>query len=608
MQEIKVFLSHLPHFPGVYQMLGGEGEVLYVGKARDLKKRVTSYFSGKKLDAKTVALVKHIKTIEITVTRNENEALLLECNLIKKLQPHYNILFRDDKSYPYILISTEQKFPRLDFYRGKRNRAGSLFGPFPSSTSVRETINLIQKLFQLRTCSDSFFNSRARPCLQYQIGRCTAPCTKLIADADYQQLVHLAILFLNGKNELILTELRARMESAAAALDFELATKLRDQMTKLREIQAKQYISTAQGEVDVIGMGTAGGMVCLQLLTIRGGRILGSRAYFPKVPTQVEPADVLASFIAQHYLAPREQTLDIPKEIIVPTELAEIDLLNNVLSEQALHKVRISTGVRGERKKWLETASISAQQAVTGQLLKKTNLLAKFKELGAQLQLAKMPERLECFDISHTMGEATVASCVVFNLEGPAKSDYRRFNINDITGGDDLAAMRQALTRRYKRLQAETAKMPDILLIDGGPLQVAVAKEVLHGLDVHQVLILGVAKGTTRKPGFETLHFIDKPPQFLASDSQALHLIQQIRDEAHRFAITGHRLRRDKKRNTSTLEQIPGIGLKRRRELLRHFGGIQAINRASLEELAKVPGINLSLAQRIFAALHDVMT
>ena len=601
MDNIKAFLSSLTHHPGVYQMLGDNGKVLYVGKARDLKKRVSSYFSSRSQDIKTQALLKHVKNITITVTHSENEALLLECNLIKKHLPHYNVLFRDDKSYPYILMTTEQTYPRIDLYRGNKKRSGQFFGPYPDATAVRKTINLIQKIFRLRSCSDSFFAARLRPCLLYQIGRCTGPCTKMISEDDYQENVRHAVLFLQGENQQLLDELTSQMELAAKLLNYELAAKLRDQITRLRQIQEKQYVSAAQGEVDVIGMMESSGTVCLQLLIIRGGRILGSRAFFPSIPVHSTTEEVLASFISQHYLDAAE---DMPKEIILNSRLAESSWLANALSERAKHKVILTAGVRGERKKWLEIANNSAKQSIASQLYVKQNLKERFSALQTVLDLKSIPHRLECFDISHSMGEATVGSCVVFDNNGPLKSDYRRFNITDITPGDDPAAMRQAIMRRYKRVQSEEGKYPDILVIDGGAVQLSVAYKVLNELNVHSVLLMGVSKGEGRKPGLETLHFIDQPPIHLPADSPALHLIQQIRDEAHRFAITGHRLRRDKKRTTSSLELIPGIGPKRRRELLRYFGGIQSINRASLDELEKVPGMSRSLAERLFAALH----
>ncbi len=605
MVNVKSFLSHVTHQPGVYQMLDDKGRIIYIGKARDLKKRLTSYFSSTQKDVKTHALMQHVKNIDITVTHTENEALLLECNLIKKHRPHYNVIFRDDKSYPYILITHDAPYPRIGFYRGNKKEAGQYFGPFPHAKAVREAINLVEKLFKLRNCSNSFFANRKRPCMQYQIGRCTGPCVGLVSPEEYKQQVRHAILFLQGKNDQVITELTRQMENASSQLHFETAAELRDQIAKLREVQARQYVSAEQGDADVIGLVLRAGIACIQLLIVRGGRILGSRAYFPNVPLGALQEEILTSFITQHYLSVNHSADDIPKEIILASALPEQDWLANVLRDQAKHKIIFSTNVRGERKKWLEMAINSATQSVATQLINKANFQERFTALQELLPEATSLNWIECFDISHTMGEATVGSCVVFNREGPVKNSYRRFNISGITPGDDIAAMHQALIRRYKRLQAETGEYPDILLIDGGIPQLNAAQKALIELHINSIFLIGVAKGVTRKPGFETLHFIDHSPIHLASDSLALHLIQQIRDEAHRFAITGHRSQRDKKRVTSWLETIHGIGAKRRRELLNYFGGLQALQRASLEELAKVPGINQALAQRIFAAIHQ---
>lgn len=606
MLNIKSILSNVTHQPGVYQMLDEKGHILYIGKARDLKKRLSSYFSNKQQDVKTHALLQHVKNVDIIVTHTENEALILECNLIKKHRPHYNVLFRDDKSYPYILITDDVPYPRIDFYRGNKKRGGVFFGPFPNTRAVRETINLIEKLFKIRNCTNSFFAARTRPCMQYQIGRCTAPCVEFISPEEYSQNVRHALLFLQGKNDLVVTELAKQMENASTQLNFERAAEIRDHISKLREIQSRQYVSNDHGDADVIGLALTAGLVCIQLLIIRGGRILGSRAYFPNISISSSPEEILTSFIAQHYLSTNHSALDIPKEIILETQLSEQDWLANVLRDQAQHKVIISGNVRGERKKWLDIARTSAQQSVTSLLLSKANAHERFDVLQKILKLDKTPVGIECFDISHTMGEATVGSCVVFNRDGPVKSNYRRFNITDITPGDDIAAMRQALTRRYKRLQSDEAILPDILLIDGGKPQLHAAEQVLAELEITSIFLIGVAKGVTRKPGFETLHFTNGAEIHLAPDSLALLLIQQIRDEAHRFAITGHRARRAKTRMTSSLETIPGIGAKRRRELLQYFGGIQALKRASVDELAKVPGISQALAQRIFMAVHQV--
>ncbi len=593
MQNAKQFLNNVTHQPGVYQMLDEKGHILYIGKARDLKKRLSSYFSGKQTDVKTRALLQHVKDIDIIVTHTENEALILECNLIKKHRPHYNVLFRDDKSYPYILITDDAPYPRIDFYRGNKKSGGIFFGPFPNTTAVRETIHLVEKLFKLRSCSNSFFAKRKRPCILHQIDRCSGPCVNLISPEEYNQQVRHAVLFLQGKNDLVVTELTKQMEEASQQLDFEKAASIRDQISRLREIQAKQYVSSEHGDADIIGWALTAGLVCIQLLIIRGGRMLGSKAYFPNMSVASSREEILTSFITQHYLNENQHAKDTPKEIILETPLPEQDWLANVLREQAQHKVIFSNHVRGERKKWLDIATKSAEQSVVSQLLNKANAHERFDTLQKLLQIDKKTGRIECFDISHSMGEATVGSCVVFDREGPIKNHYRRFNISDITPGDDVAAMRQALLRRYKRLQSEEAVLPDILLIDGGKPQLNAARSVLEKLEIDSIFLIGVAKGITRKPGFETLYFIDRAPIHLSPDTLALHFIQQIRDEAHRFAITGHRMRRDKKRVTSSLETIPGVGAKRRRELLQFFGGIQALKRASLEELARVPGISM---------------
>jgi excinuclease ABC subunit C len=607
MLNIKAFLNTLTSQPGVYQMLDQAGEILYIGKARNLKKRVASYFSSAPKDTKTAALLTHINDINIIVTHSENDALLLECNLIKKHRPYYNVLFRDDKSYPYILISDEQPYPCIDFYRGDKKTPGKYFGPYPNSVAVRETIHLIQKLFGLRIRSDRYHPNRARPCLRYQIHMCSGSCASLISPEDYARDVQHAILFLQGKNTEVINTLTKRMEEASTQLNYELAGQCRDQITKLREIQARQYVSADHGEADVIGFCSGAGATCLQLLLVRGGRILGSRAYFPSVPADAIPEEILTSFITQHYLGTPKKPQDFPKEIILSTTLPEQNWLAAALSEAAGHKIILSSTTRTSKKKWLDMANNSAKQSIATHMFDKMNMQKRFMALRDAFHLKTLPKRIECFDISHSMGEATVGACVVFNNQGPMKSDYRRFNINDVTPGDDVAAIRQTLLRRYKRLQAEHTKLPEVILIDGGPTQLNAAESVCAELDMQHVTLLGVAKGSSRKPGLEKLFLSGHKPLSLPADSLALHLIQQIRDEAHRFAITGHRQRRDKKRRTSTLEEITGIGAKRRRDLLRYFGGIQAINRASLDELARVPGISRALAERIFATLHNTI-
>jgi excinuclease ABC subunit C len=605
MENIKAFLANLSQHPGVYQMLDEKGIVLYVGKAKNLKKRVASYFSAKSKDYKTLTLVSQIHDINITVTASESEAVLLECNLIKKYQPRYNVLLRDDKSYPYIMISTQHEFPRIDLYRGTRKKNALLFGPYPSAGVVRETISLLQKVFRIRTCTDTYFEARTRPCLLYQIGRCTGPCVGLISQAEYAENVKLAVLFLQGKDDEVINVMQVRMEAASQALDFEAAAQYRDQISRLRQIQNRQYVSGEEGNADVIGYDIQAGIICIQLLSIRGGNVLASQSHFPKVPPHSSIEEILSAFITQHYFNHPSHTESIPKEIILNVALNDHEMIQQTLKDEAKHAVDILQPHRGEKKKWLAMAMNSAKLSMTAHLFTKTNMLERMRALQELLQLKNLPKRIECFDISHTMGEATVASCVVFNQEGPVKSDYRRFNIEGVKGGDDPAAMHQVLLRRFKRLQKEAAALPEVVLIDGGTIQLNQAKMVMDQLNIDDVLLVGVSKGPDRKAGFETLHRLDHPPVHLPADALALHFIQQIRDEAHRFAITGHRKRRDKTRRQSSLELITGVGAKRRRELLRYFGGIHGLAHASLDELMKVPGISRSLAERIFAALHD---
>ena len=616
MFDSRAFLKTLPEKPGVYRMRNEQGEVIYVGKALNLKKRLASYFR-KQLDSpKTKVLVSHIHDIEITVTHTETEALLLENNLIKTLKPRYNVLYRDDKSYPGIYLS-DHAFPALSLHRGARRRRGRYFGPYPSAGAVRETLSLLQKLFPVRQCEDSFFNNRSRPCLQYQIKRCTAPCVGLVSEADYARDVEHAVLFLQGKSSEVIDALVQRMEQASQALAFEQAARYRDQIASLRRIQEKQYISHEGGDFDVVAASTAGDLGCIQIFSIRGGRNLGNRSFFPRHAeagsgTSADAAALLDAFLPQHYLAGEggQGSRDVPAEILLSHEPENRALLEQALSEQEGRKIRLAARLRGQRARWLKMARQNADQALSLRLNSKASMLQRFEALQEALELARMPARLECFDISHTMGEATVASCVVFDLNGPLKSDYRRFNIEDITGGDDYAAMRQALSRRYKRLKAGEAKLPDILFIDGGKGQLSQAQAVLEELRITEVLLLGIAKGPERKPGKEVL-WLARPGLLgvvdeiiLPPDARALHLIQQIRDEAHRFAITGHRQRRQRKRTTSVLESIPGLGPKRRRNLLRQFGGLQEVARAGVEDLASVNGISTTLAQSIYDAFH----
>jgi excinuclease ABC subunit C len=601
--DLKAFLKNLTTQPGVYQMLDANGKVLYVGKARHLKNRVSSYFRGQDQSPKTLSLLRFVVRIEVTVTHSENEALLLESNLIKQLKPRYNILLRDDKSYPYLYL-TADTFPQLTFYRGKTGKTGRYFGPYPSSGAVRETLNLLQKLFRLRSCNNTFFQSRTRPCLQYQIKRCTAPCVNYISEADYQEAVTHAILFLEGKNQQVIDTLIEKMELASQQLHYEQAAHYRDLVISLRKVQEQQFISQENGEVDVIAISLSQGYACVQVMTIRGGRLLGSKSYFPDVPEGSSKDEILSAFIPQYYVNP-VRIHQIPALLIVSEALSDQTWLTDFLSEHRGKSVSISHRVRTERAQWLKLALQNAELSLQNHMSNKANSYQRFEALQASLKLDAVPERLECFDISHTSGEATVASCVVFDINGPLSSDYRRFNIKDITPGDDYAALYQALMRRYQKVKEGEGVLPDVLFIDGGKGQLHQAEKVFQELQIKGVFLVGVAKGPGRISGLEQLYLPGhEKPLHLSEHSKASHLIQHIRDEAHRFAITGHRKQRAKQRKISDLEQIEGIGAKRRRELLRQMGGLQELKAASVREIAKVSGISQALAERIYAALH----
>jgi excinuclease ABC subunit C len=603
--DSSTFLKSLTQRPGIYQMFDAEGAILYVGKAKNLKNRVSSYFRQTGLTLKTAALVKRIEKIDVTVTETETEALILEHNLIKQYRPPFNILMRDDKSYPYIFLSDKDKWPRLSFHRGPKKAKGSYFGPFPSVHAVRESMGFLQKTFRVRQCEDVFFRNRSRPCLQYQIKRCTAPCVDLVTQQDYAADVELTRLYLDGKGDKILKQLETDMEVAAEKLNFEKAADHRDQISALRQIQTQQVIEKGKGTIDVIAAAVEGGQACVHMLYVRQGRILGSRSFYPKAPLATGSADLLNDFLPLIYLEGAGRP-DLPKEILLNAEVDCAEVLEEALQEKIGRKLEIRHSVRGFRAKWLELAQRTAEQNLAGKLASKKNQQQRMESLRDTIGLEVTPERLECFDISHSSGEAVVASCVVFDTNGALKSDYRRFNIEGITGGDDYAAMEQAIRRRYTRLMKGEGKLPDILLIDGGKGQIGIAKDVLADLGVVGVMILGVAKGTTRKPGLETLILADQDNKVIGRPQQAaLHLIQQIRDEAHRFAITGHKARRDKKRRTSPLEGIPGVGPTRRRDLLKHFGGIQEVKRASVADLMKVPNISKKVADAIYSALYN---
>jgi len=600
-------LARIPLDPGVYQMLDAAGTVLYVGKAKNLKRRVSSYF-GRALNRRLQVMVAQVADIQVTLTRTEGEALLLESDLIKTHRPRYNVLLRDDKSYPYIYLSTQDAFPRLSFYRGPRKGPGRFFGPYPSAWAVRETLQLLQKLFPVRQCRDSFYRSRTRPCLQYQIKRCTGPCVGLVRPEDYAVDVEDSVKFLEGRTDEVIAELGQRMEQAAAALEFERAAVLRDQIATLQRIQQRQYVTAEGGDVDIIAAVEEAGTVCVQVFFIRAGRNLGNKAFFPQVPAEADQAALLAAFLAQFYI-----DKEIPPEVLLNAEPDQAEFLTAALSERAGRRVALKHRLRGERARWIEMAVKNADLALKSRLGSRAGYARRLEALRDLLQLEDLPRRIECFDISHTRGELTVASCVVFDDEGPRKSDYRRFNIDGITPGDDYAAMEQALLRRYRRVQSGEVPLPDLLLIDGGKGQLARVAAVLDALGIDGVRLVGVSKGPDRKAGAEQLWLAEglaegEAPIIAGADSKALHLIQQVRDEAHRFAITGHRQRRDKARKTSTLEAIPGVGPKRRQSLLRAFGGLRGLAQAAPDDIARVDGISRALASQIHDALHAERT
>ena len=600
--DAEEFIATLPHVSGTYQMLDGAGERLYIGKAKDIKKRVASYFRKHGLSPKTKSMVDKIADIRITVTQTESEALLLENNLIKKYLPRYNVLLRDDKSYPYIYISNDEEFPRIAFYRGARKTNEYYYGPYPSVAAVRLTLNLLQKLFKLRTCQPSYFKNRTRPCLQYQIKRCSAPCVGYIEQQAYQQELSHAIQFLEGNSRNLIETLIERMDKASQALNYEEAAHCRDQVAILRQVSDQQLITSEGGDTDIIAGSIKEMLACVQVFNIRGGMNIGNKAFYPNLPSNdISMARLLTTFAGQYYLRH-----PIPNEIIFSHQPDDQAILADMLSEKSARKVKLITQTaRGKKRKYLELAVKNADIALKAKLLSRAGMHKRLQCLQEELNLAELPTRMECFDISHTMGEKTVGACVVFDQNGALKQEYRRFNIANITAGDDYAAMQQVLLRRYKRVKSEEGKIPDILFIDGGKGQTREAQKVLKELNLSNVTIIGIAKGVERKPGLETLIHgnlgIEIKPE---ADSPALHLIQQIRDEAHRFAISGHRRQRDKARRRSPLEDIPGLGPKRRQSLLRYFGGLQGINRASIEELEKVPGISMQLAELVYQMLH----
>ncbi|WP_243048919.1 excinuclease ABC subunit UvrC [Dyella sp. RRB7] len=596
----KAFVKNLTTSPGVYRYFDADGDLLYVGKAGNLKKRVGSYFLKPRMEPRIAAMVSQIARVEITLTRTEGEALLLESQLIKSLKPRYNILLRDDKSYPYIYLSGGEDYPRLAFHRGARNMPGRYFGPYPSTFAVRESLNLMQKLFKVRQCEDSYFKNRSRPCLQHQIGRCTAPCVKLITVGDYRNDVRHAEMFLEGRSSAVIDELASSMEQASKALEFERAAAMRDQVAALRKLQAQHHVQGASADMDVLACRIEAGMACVSVLFFRDGISLGTRDFFPRLPLDAEPSDVLEQFIAQYYL-----DRPVPRELILGETLPDQQILGEMLSGQSGHAVELKSSVRGERARFLQMAERNAQASLTARLASRQTLGARFDDLQKLLELDEPPRRIECFDISHTLGELTVASCVVFGPEGPEKSHYRRFNISGITPGDDYAAMHQALVRRFRKVAEGEGAKPDVLLIDGGSGQVAQALDVLKELGVAGIHVVGVAKGPGRRAGEETLVLADSGRSLHPGPaSPALHLVAAVRDEAHRFAISGHRKRREKARERSVLEDVPGIGARRRTALLKAFGGLAGVEAAGVEELMQVKGIDRGLAERIYAVLH----
>jgi excinuclease ABC subunit C len=599
--DAQTFLRSLTNRPGAYRMLNAAGKVIYVGKARNLKKRVSSYFQRKHSDAKTAMMMQVVADVEVTVTNTETEALILEYNLIKEHKPRFNVILRDDKSYPYIYVSTNHAFPRLRFHRGPRKGKGRYFGPYPSTSAVRKTLNELQKLFLIRQCNDNYFKNRSRPCLQYQIKRCTAPCVDYIDEATYKADIDAAILFLEGRNRSVIDTMVARMEEAAENREYEQAARFRDQIGRLKEVEAEQLVSRVHaGDLDVIAVASLPGVHCVTIMFIRNGKVLGSRNFFPKVGGEATESQVLTGFLPQYYLK-----RNAPTEIVVDAEVDDPELLETGFADRAGHKVTIKHRVRGDRLRWLQLARTNADQGVKLHVASNATLQKQFAALGEVLQMDAPPERLECFDVSHTSGEATVASCVVFNQAGALKSDYRRFNLTPDSAGDDYAAMGEALRRRYQRIKKGEVPMPDVLFVDGGKGQLAEALTVLDQLELDWLQVVAVAKGRSRRPGMEQLFLAGQnTPTILPSDSPALLLIQQIRDEAHRFAITGHRQRRAKARRTSLLEEIPGLGPKRRRELLKQFGGLQGVRGAGIDDLVKVRGISRALAEKIYNNLH----
>ncbi len=596
----KEFARRLSAGPGVYLMRDADGTALYVGKAANLRKRVSSYFDARPKIERIMRMVARIQSIEVSLTRTEAEALLLENEWIKSLKPRYNVLLRDDKSYPWVMLGSDHEFPRIAFHRGGKDKGRTYLGPYPSASSVRESINLIQKLFLLRNCEDSYFSHRTRPCLQYQIKRCTAPCVDKISKAEYARQVEDALLFLRGHSQKVITRLIGRMERAAGTQLYEQAAQYRDQINHLKQMQARQFVSAGNGDLDIIAVARFQRACAIEVISVRGGRSLGQRDYFPTQSEGHSDAGILHAFLGQYF---RERKP--PPELIISHPLEQQKLFEAVFSERCGRKVRIQAHPRSHRKQWLELAGRNALNALHMRSTESSRINQQFEALAELLQLEETPQIIECFDVSHTSGHKTVASCVVFGHEGAVKSRYRRYNLKGFEPGDDYAAMREVLSRRYRKLQKEEGHLPDLIVVDGGKGQLGIAIEVLAECGLSDIPLMGVAKGPSRRAGYEEWVLPVAPHSLQPGpESAASHLIQQVRDEAHRFAITGHRGRRQKAAVHSVLEDIAGVGAKRRRALLTHFGGIQGVRKAGVEELAGIPGINRQLANRIFKALH----
>ena len=597
----KEMISNLTHCPGVYLMSNSKGEVVYVGKAKDLRRRVGSYFQGRAQDTKTMAMLSQVDNIDVTITQTESEALILEYNLIKEHRPRFNILLRDDKSYPYIHVSTDHDFPRLTSYRRPRKIAGRHFGPYPSASAVKEALSQLQKIFKIRQCEDSYFSNRTRPCLQYQIQRCTAPCVGLVSSDDYQRDIEHALLFLQGDSGVITEKLAKSMDEASEKLEFEIAAEYRDKLSKLKEIESLQLVSRVSGNFDVVGLVYQENLCCITVMCFRGGRLLGSNSYFPRMPSEKNTSEIMRSFLLQYY-GEREA----PSEILLSEATSDAEALAEMLGNKSKRRVLIKYKCRGDRARWIEMALTNANHAADLKAKSSASLLKQYKALTEILNLGKLAHRLECFDISHMAGGATVGSCVVFGTDGPVKADYRRFNVTDITPGDDYGALAQVIKRRYLRIKKGEASIPDVLLVDGGQGQLSAVASVLKELQLENIMLVAIAKGQDRKPGRERLYLRGISQAIkLPANSPALYLIQKIRDEAHRFAIEGHKARRKKQQYSSPLDGINGLGPKRRRALLRNFGGLQAITRASVDDLMKVKGISRRLGRLIYSQFHS---